>query len=74
MTPAHPPGPDVDAALLFLDALESVYGFDVDQSELEDLSQEIKTHYETLGERMAELEAAEQSQDDRDFYADRMYM
>lgn len=73
VTPAHPPGPDVDAALLFLDALESVYGFGVDQRELEDLSQEIKDHYEALGERMAELEAPEQD-DDRDFYADRMYM
>ncbi len=74
VTPAHPPGPDVDAALLFLDALESVYDFSVDQTSLENLSQEIKTHYETLGERMAELEAAEQSRDDREFYADRMYM
>jgi hypothetical protein len=49
-----------------------VYDFSVDQTSLENLSQEIKAHYETLGERMAELEAAEQSRDDREFYADRM--
>lgn len=74
VTPAHPPGPDIDGALLFLDALEAVYDIAVDRSELEDLSREIKQHYETLAERMATLEESEQSRDDREFYADRMYM
>ncbi|MXR52141.1 proteasome assembly chaperone family protein [Halovenus sp. WSH3] len=74
VTPAHPPGPDIDGALLFLDAVESTYDLDIDRSELEDFSREIKQHYETLAERMATLDEAEQSRDDREFYADRMYM
>lgn len=74
VTPAHPPGPDIDGALLFLDALESIYDLEIDRSDLEDLSREIKTHYETLAERMATLEESEKARDERDFYADRMYM
>lgn len=74
VTPAHPPGPDIDGALFFLDALESVYGLEIDRAELEDLSREIKTHYETLAERMTTLEEAEKARDEREFYADRMYM
>jgi uncharacterized protein len=74
VTPAHPPGPDIDGTLLFLDALEAVYDLAIDRSELEDLSREIQTHYETLAERMASLEESEKARDERDFYADRMYM
>jgi len=74
ITPAHPPGPDIDGALLFLDAIEDIYDFSVDRDELEELSREIKQYYETLDERLATLNEAEESRDERDFYADRMYM
>ena len=74
ITPAHPPGPDIDGALLFLDAIEDIYDFSVDRSELEELSREIKQYYETLDQRLATLNEAEESRDERDFYADRMYM
>jgi len=69
-TPAHPPGPDTDAALLLLDAIEEVYDVAVDRTELEGLSEEIKQHYASLADRMAAIEEA----DDRDFAEDRMYM
>lgn len=74
ITPAHAPGPDVDGALRFLDAVESIYDITVDRTELEDLSREIEQYYEALDERMATLNDASGSRDDRDFYADRMYM
>lgn len=74
VTPAHPPGPDIDSALLFLDLIEDVYGVEVGREELEELSREIETYYETLEERMATLHESDESRKDREFYADRMYM
>lgn len=74
ITPAHPPGPDVDGALLFLDAVENIYDISVDRTELEELSREIKQYYETLDERLATINEADEGRDERDFYADRMYM
>lgn len=74
ITPAHPPGPDVDSALLFLDVIEEIYELPVDRKELEELSREIKEYYETLDERISTLTDADSSRDDRDFYADRGFM
>lgn len=74
VTPAHPPGPDVDGALLFLDSIEEAYGLSVDRQELEELSENIKQHYETLAERMQTVTESEDARADREFYADRMYM
>lgn len=74
VTPAHPPGPDVDAALLLLDAIETVYDVPVDLTELEDLSDTIRQHYATLGERMETLRDTRDSLADREFYEDRMFM
>ena len=70
VTPGHPPGPDFDAALLFLDAVCEHYGLDVDPSELEDRSEEVRKYYAELADRM------EAVQEDRstDWAADRMYM
>jgi uncharacterized protein len=70
VTPGHPPGPDFDAALRFLDAISVHYGIDVDAGELEQRSEEIQQYYAELAERM------EAAQDDRsgDWTADRMYM
>lgn len=74
LTPAHPPGPDIDGALQFLDVIEEIYDVTVNREELEELSREIKQYYETLDERIATLNATEEARDDRDFYADRGYM
>lgn len=52
VTPTHPPGPDLDAALLFLDAIEQTHGVAVDRGELERLSEETRRYYQELAERM----------------------
>lgn len=74
VTPAHVPGPDVDGALCFLDALEEMYGLSIDRTELEDLSDTIQKQLAALADHMAALDESEDSQKDREFYADRMYM
>lgn len=74
VTPGHVPGPDIDGALVFLDALEAVYDLEIDLTELEDLSDTIRTHLATLAERMSDIEESEASRAEREFYADRMYM
>ncbi|MFC7250891.1 proteasome assembly chaperone family protein [Halomicroarcula sp. GCM10025324] len=71
-TPTHPPGPDFEAALRFLDALESLYGLEVDESELEARSEEMKQYYEELTTRLQSMEESEAS--GRDYPEDRMYM
>jgi uncharacterized protein len=70
VTPGHPPGPDFDAALRFLDAVSIHCDIDVDASELEQRSEEIQRYYAELADRM------EAAQDDRsgDWVEDRMYM
>lgn len=71
ITPAHPPGPDIDAAGLFLDAIDRIYDVAVDRTELQELSEDRKTHYANLAERMSDLEA----EPGRQHYGeDRMYM
>lgn len=71
-TPAHPPGPDADAALLFLDAIESIYDISIDLTELENLSDEIQKHFTALAEHMEALES--ESRAEQEFGADRMFM
>jgi len=56
VTPTHPPGPDLDAALLFLQTLQTTHGIDVDVTELRELSDERKRYYADLAERMETLE------------------
>lgn len=68
VTPAHPPGPDFDAALRLLDAVGHHYDITVDTVQLEEQSEEIQRYYEELAARI-EAEA-----DERDFPEDRMYM
>ena len=74
VTPAHPPGPDIDAALFLLDAIEQAYGISVDLQELEDLSDSIHKHYAALAERMDSLRDTDTSSVDREFAEDRMFM
>jgi len=74
VTPTHPPGPDLDAALRFLDALESMYDLSVDETELRERSEEMKRYYEELGQRLQTLQEEETPYRARDFPEDRMYM
>lgn len=74
VTPAHPPGPDFDGALLTLSALESVYGLTVDRTELEQRSEEMRRYYEQLAERMRTLEESDVDPRMREYPDDRMYM
>lgn len=69
VTPTHPPGPDIDAAVRFLDSIERAYGVDVDRDELERRSEEIKEYYAGLADRMAafEAEATQEYSEDRMF-------
>lgn len=74
VTPTHPPGPDVDAALLLIDALERRYDIDVDEAELKALSEQLRQYYSELADRMEALGQADQPIGSRDFPEDRMYM
>lgn len=67
VTPAHPPGPDFDGALLLLDAVASAYGLTVDTTELRERSEEVRRHYQEMADRM-------ESVADTDRAEDRMYM
>jgi uncharacterized protein len=70
VTPAHPPGPDFDGAILLLEAVRAHTGLDIDTAELEARSAEIHRYYEELAERMQSVG------DDRtaDYPEDRMFM
>lgn len=74
VTPAHPPGPDVDAALRLLDTLEAVYGFEVDETELRELGAQLQAYHEQLAERMATLTEGEEGLRSHDYPEDRMFM
>lgn len=74
VTPAHPPGPDIDATLLLLDALESIYAFDVDETELRQVGEQMKQYYEQLAERMTAIAEGEEPFGSHDYPEDRMYM
>lgn len=73
VTPTHPPGPDIEATLRLLDAAERLYAFDVDETELRQLGEEMRQYYEQLAERMAAA-AGEEGRGSRDYPADRMFM
>lgn len=74
VTPTHPPGPDVDAALKLLGAVEGLYGVDVDETELQALSEQLKRYYEQLADRMASMAESETPLPSHDYPEDRMYM
>ncbi|MFB6073866.1 MAG: proteasome assembly chaperone family protein [Haloarculaceae archaeon] len=73
VTPTHPPGPDVDAALKLLDAVQSIYDLDVDETELRELGEQLKQYYEQLAERVAAARG-EEPLASHDYPEDRMYM
>jgi len=74
VTPTHPPGPDIDASLKFLDTIEDSYDVSVDLSELEDRSDAIQKHYAALADRMEKLREVEDSRADQEYAEDRMFM
>ncbi len=74
VTPSHPPGPDVDAALRLIGALESTYGLDVDETELRKLGREVTQYYEQLADRLSTVAEAGESLDSRTYPEDRMFM
>lgn len=74
VTPSHPPGPDLDAALRLLGGLEALYPVDVDERELRRRSEEVHQYYEALATRLTALQHNENSLEGREFPADRMYM
>lgn len=74
VTPAHPPGPDLDAALRLIDAVETIYAIDVDERELKESSEKMRQQYQELAQRMQAIREGEQSHHQRDFPEDRMYM
>jgi uncharacterized protein len=74
ISPTHPPGPDIDAALLLLDTLQDIYGFTIDEEELQARSEELKQYYQELTQRMESLSEDEQSLVTQDYPEDRMFM
>jgi uncharacterized protein len=68
VTPVHAQTPDVEAAIRLLDAVEELYGLDLDTGPLEAFAAEVEQHYRDLADRIA---AAEESPRDT---GDRMYM
>ena len=74
ITPTHPPGPDVDAALRLLDALQTLYAFEVDETELRELGERMTRYYEQLAERMEAIAESGEALGSHDYPEDRMYM
>jgi uncharacterized protein len=74
LTPTHPPGPDVDAALLLIEAIETVYGIHVDETELRELGEQLNQYYAGLADRLVALADADESLAGHDYPVDRMYM
>jgi uncharacterized protein len=71
VTPAHPPGPDLDVALHLLDGVVTVTDLDVDPTALRERSDELRAYYGELSERMEQLREGDGA---RDYPEDRMYM
>jgi uncharacterized protein len=74
VTPTHPPGPDLEAAIRLLEATTELYGIDVDPEDLRQRSEEMRRYYTELAEQMRSLQESDQSLESRDYPEDRMYM
>jgi uncharacterized protein len=73
VTPTHPPGPDLDAAIRFLESFEALYEASVDETELRTRAEEMRNYYQGLAERMQNLGQGE-ALPSHDYPEDRMYM
>lgn len=74
ITPTHPPGPDIDAALQLITGLETLYDLGVDESELRKVGKEQREHYEQLAERLSSMAEEERALRSHDYPEDRMFM
>lgn len=70
VTPSHPPGPDLEAALRLLDTIQQVYGLDVAEDALAAEIERMRQYYAELAERLTTMEEGTP----REFSEDRMYM
>jgi uncharacterized protein len=70
VTPTHPPGPDLEAALRFLETLESLYDLSIDPTGLRERAAEQRRYFAELADRVQSLDRGETS----DYPADRMFM
>jgi uncharacterized protein len=73
VTPTHLPGPDLDAAIRLLEALEPVCGVVVEESELRERAEEMRRYYSELAERMRTLQESE-GPVEHDYPTNRMFM
>lgn len=71
VTPVHPPGPDLQAALLLRAAIQTIFDVELGETALEEQAAAMQQAYSELADRMAALE--EQSVP-REFSEDRMFM
>ncbi len=71
VTPAHLPGPDIDAALTLLEAVQAVHDVTIDDTALRERGEELREYYRGLVDRSR---ATEISPMVRDFPEDRMFM
>lgn len=74
VTPTHMPGPDLDAAVRLLDALEPVCGIEVDETDLRERAEEMERYFADLAERMQAMQDAEEPTEGQDYPANRMFM
>jgi uncharacterized protein len=72
VTPAHPPGPDFDAALLVLEAVADLYDLAVDEADLRRRAEALDRQYRELAERIQTLDAGS-SPSGSDYPEDRMF-
>ncbi|SEW27993.1 proteasome assembly chaperone family protein [Natrinema salifodinae] len=73
ITPTHPPGPDLGAALRYLGLLETVYGLEIDDEQLREHAAELQRYFAELADRMEALESQEGIAN-QSFPEDRMFM
>lgn len=69
VTPAHPPGPDFEAAIRLLDAVDDLFGVESDVDALHQRSEATRLQYEQLADRMRALSEGERTE----YAEDRMY-
>lgn len=55
-TPVHAQAPDVEAAIRLLDAIDAIYGFDLDTDPLQSLATDVRGHYQRLAERVEQVD------------------
>ena len=72
VTPAHLPGPDINAAITLLDGFGSALSKTIDVTGLRERAEQLEAYFEGLADRMEALR--ERKSPHREFPEDRMYM